>query len=75
MNFAQTEVNNVLTKYMSVWNGIFEQIKKNNGFVSEFGRDYSKIKVGTVGFEGDIDLPLNKLIKFSAMTVSFRLHI
>ena len=72
LNFASIEVNSdVLSKYASVWNGILEQIGKINGF----GRDYGKIKVGTVGSNDNTDLSLNKLIKFSAMTISCRLLI
>ena len=76
LNFALTEVNNdVLSRYASVWNGILEQIKKNNGSIGELGRDYGKIKVGVVRSDDNVDLPFNKLIKFNAMIISNRLLI
>ena len=76
LNFASTEVNNdVLSTYASVWNEILEQIKKINGSVGEFGRDYGKIKVGVVGFSDNVDLPLDRLIKLNAMTISNRLLV
>ena len=60
--------NNVLIKYAEIWTGIRDQIKKiNNGSVSEWGKDYRRIK-----FNSDDILPLNKLIKFHELTIVIR---
>ena len=76
LNFALTEVNNdVLSKYAGVWNGILEQIRKTNGSAGEFAKDYGKIKVGVVGSDDNVNMLLNKLIKFNTMTISNRLLI
>ena len=54
------------------WDGILEQVRKINGceYISE--KDYYKIKVGSVKCDDDkdnIDLPIDKLIKFNAATI------
>ena len=61
-----------------MWDGILEQVIKINDctYISE--KDYYKIKVGSVKCDDDkdnIDLPLDKLIKFNAATISNRLPI
>ena len=61
-----------------MWDGILEQVRKINdrAYISE--KDYYKIKVGSVKFDDDkdnIDLPLDKLIKFNAVTISNRFLI
>ena len=61
-----------------VWDEIIEQVRKINdcAYISE--KDYYKIKVGSVKYDDDkdnIDLPLDKLIKFNAVTISNRLLI
>ena len=61
-----------------IWDGILEQVRKINdcAYISE--KDYYKIKVGSVKCDDDkdnIDLPLDKLIKFNAVTISNRLLI
>ena len=58
--------------------GILEQVNKINdcAYISE--KDYHKIKVGSVKCDDgkdNIDLPLDKLIKFNAVTISNRLLI
>ena len=55
----------VLKKYTDVWDGIKYKIKTiNGGKENDYGKDYMKIK-----FDSDDDLPLNKPLKFHAMTV------
>ena len=61
-----------------MWDGILEQISKINDFVYISEKDYYKIKEGSVKCDDDkdnIDLPLDKLIKFNAVTISNRLLI
>ena len=70
--------NDVLSEYEKMWDGILEKIRKINdrAYISE--KDYYKIKVGSVKCDDDkdnIDLPLDKLIKFNAVTISNRLLI
>ena len=74
---ALTGINNdVLNEYEKTWDGILEQVRKINdrAYVSE--KDYYKIKVGSVKCDKDnIDLPIDKLRKFNAVTISNRLLI
>ena len=57
--------NQVSIDYVKVWNGILVQIKKiNDGLVNEWGKDYKKIK-----FDSNDDIPLNKILKFRALTI------
>ena len=70
--------NDVLREYEKILDGILEQVRKINdcGYISE--KDFYKIKVGRVTCDDDkdnIDLPLDKLIKFNAVTISNRLLI
>ena len=67
--------NEVLTNYEKIWDEILKNINKinNSEYVSK--EDYHKIRVGSVkcGDEKDeINLPLNKLIKFNAAAISNR---
>ena len=77
LNNALTGMNNdVLSEYEKIWDGILEQIRKINDCAYISGKDYYKIKVGSVKCDDDkdnIDLPLDKLIKFNAVTISNRL--
>ena len=79
LNIALTRINNdVLSEYERMWDGILEQVRKINdcAYISE--KDYYKIRVGSVKCDDDkdnIDLPLDKLIKFNAVTISDRLLI
>ena len=79
LNIALTGINNdVLSEHEKMCDGILEQVNKINdcAYISE--KDYYKIKVGSVKCEDDkdnIDLPLDKLIKFNAVTISNRLLI
>ena len=55
-------------KYADVWDGIKKKIKAiNGGEENNYGKDCMKIK-----FNSDDDLPLNKPLKFHAMTVITR---
>ena len=58
----------VLKKYTDVWNGIKREIKTiNGGKENDYGKDYTNIK-----FNSDDDLPINKPLKFYAMTIIIR---
>ena len=74
LNIALTGMNNdVLSEYEKVWDGILEQVRKINDWAYMSEKDYSKIKVGSVKCDHDknnIDLPLDKWIKFNAVTIS-----
>ena len=64
----QLKTKEVLKKYADVWNGIKNKnkvIKANKE--NYYGKDYMKIK-----FNSDNDLPLNKPLKFHAMTIIIR---
>ena len=69
LNIALTDSNNdILIKYAEVLSGIKDQIKKiNNNSVGEYDEDYMKIK-----FDSDDNLPLNKVLKFYALTIIIR---
>ena len=69
--------NEVLTDYKKIWDEISKNINKINNFAYVF-KDYHIIKVGSVKCEDEkdeINSPLNKLIKFNAVTISNRLII
>ena len=56
----------LLKKYADVWDEIKNEIKTiNGGKENDYGKDYMKIK-----FNLDADLPLNKPLKFHAMTIT-----
>ena len=58
----------LLKKYADVWDGIKNEIKAiNNGEENNYEKDYMKVK-----FNSDDDLPLNKPLKFHAMTIIIR---
>ena len=58
----------LIKKYADVWDGIKNEIKAiNGGKENDYGKDYMKIK-----FNSDDDLPLNKPLKFHAMTIIIR---
>ena len=58
----------LLKKYADVWDRIKNEIKPINGDKeNNYGKDYMKIK-----FNSDNDLPLNKPLKFHAMTIIIR---
>ena len=78
-NIALTGMNNdVLSEYEKMWDGILEQVRKISDCEYIFQKDYYKIKVGSAKCDDDkdnIDLPLDKLIKFNAAKISNRLLI
>ena len=59
----------LLKTYANVWDEIKNEIKTINGGGkgNDYGKDYMKIK-----FNSDNDLPLNKPLKFHAMTIIIR---
>ena len=58
----------LLKKYADVWDEIRNEIKAiNGGEENNYGKDCMKIK-----FNSDDDLPLNKPLKFHAMTIIVR---
>ena len=58
----------LLKKYANIWNGIKNEIKAINGDKeNDYRKDCMKIK-----FNSDNDLPLNKSLKFHAMTIIIR---
>ena len=58
----------LLKAYVDVWDGIKNEIKAiNGGKENNYRKDYMKIK-----FNSDDDLPLNKPLKFHAMTIIIR---
>ena len=58
----------LLKKYADVWDGIKNKIKAiNGGKENDYRKDYMKIK-----FNSDDGLPLNKPLKFHAMTIIIR---
>ena len=66
--FLINENKGLLKKYADVWDGIKNEIKAiNGGKENDYGKDYMKIK-----FNSDNDLPLNKPLKFHAMTIIIR---
>ena len=66
--FDSTDENKeLLKKYNDVFNGIRNKIKKISGDECDYEKDYMKIK-----FNSDDDLPLNKPLKFHAMTIIIR---
>ena len=55
----------LLKKYTEIWCGIKSKIKViNGGKENDYEKDYMKIK-----FNSDDDMPLNKPLKFYAMTI------
>ena len=69
LNIALTERNSeVLKQYSDVWNGIKDCIEKiNNSELGEYDKDYMKIK-----FNSNDNIPLNKHLNFSTITVIIR---
>ena len=57
----------VAKKYKDVQNGIKNKIKAINVGECDYEKDYMKIE-----FNSDDDLPLNKPLKFHAMTIIIR---
>ena len=58
----------LLKRYTDVWDGIKNKIKAiNGGEENNYGKDYMKIK-----FNSDNVFPLNKPLKFYAITIIIR---
>ena len=58
----------MLKKYSDVWDGIRNKIRTiNGGEENNYGKNYMKIK-----FNSDDDFPLNKPLKFHAVTIIVR---
>ena len=67
-NDSVDENKEVSKKYADVQDGIKNKIKTiNGGKENDYGKDYLKIK-----FNSDDDLPLNKPLKFNAITIIIR---
>ena len=71
LSFASTDNNKeVLKKYIKHWDEVKYHIQTiNDDEFGEYGKDYMKIK-----FDSDDNLPLNKILKFSVLTIIIR-HI
>ena len=66
--FDSTDENKeLLKKYSDVWNGIKNKIEAISSGKCDYEKDFMKIK-----FNSDDNLPLNKPIKFHAMTIIIR---
>ena len=67
--FDYTDENKeLLKKYTDIWDEIKNEIKTINGDKeNDYGKDYKKIK-----FISEDHLPLNKSLKFHAMTIIIR---
>ena len=65
--FDSTDENKELFKKYNVFNGIRDKIKEINNNECDYEKDYMKIK-----FNSDDDLPLNKSLKFTLMTITIR---
>ena len=57
----------LIKKYNGIFNGIRDKIKEINSDEWNYEKDYMKIK-----FNSDVDLPLNKPLKFHLMTITIR---
>ena len=66
LSFASTDNNKeVLRKYIKLWDEVKYHIQTiNDDEFREYGKDYMKIK-----FYSDENLPLNKTLKFSLLTI------
>ena len=69
LSFASTDNNKeVLKKYIKFWDEVKYHIQTINvDEFSEYGKDYMKIK-----FDSNDNLPLNKILKFSILTIIIR---
>ena len=66
--FDSTDENKeLLRKYSDAFNGIISKIREIDDDWLEYAKDYVKIK-----FNSDDDLPLNKSLKVSLMTITIR---
>ena len=66
--FDSTDENNeLLKKYNDVWSVIKNKIKEISSGECDYQKDYMKIK-----FDSNVNLPLNKPLKFHNMTTTIR---
>ena len=65
--FDSTDENKELRKKYDVFNRIRDKIKKISSNDCDYEKDYMEIK-----FNSDDDLPLNKSLKFTLMTITIR---
>ena len=64
---SKDENKELLKKYDDVFNIIRDKIKEINSNDCDYEKDYMKIK-----FNSDDDLPLNKSLKFTLITITIR---
>ena len=69
LSFASSDNNrDVLKKYIKLWHEVKYHIQTiNDDEFDEYSKDYMKIK-----FDSDDNLPLNKILKFSVLTIIIR---
>ena len=69
LSFASTDnKKEVLKNYIKLWDEVKYHIQTiNDDEFGEYGKDYMKIK-----FYSDDNLPLNKILKFSVLTIIIR---
>ena len=69
LSFASTDNNKeVLKKYIKLWDEVKYHVQTiNDDEFGEYGKDYMKIKSYS-----DDNLPLNKILKFSVLTIIIR---
>ena len=70
LSFASTDNNKevLIKKYIKLWDEVKYHIQTiNDDEFGEYGKDYMKIK-----FYSDDNLPLNKILKFSVLTIIIR---
>ena len=72
--FDSKNENKELKKYKDVWNGIKHKIKETNVSEYDYEKDFMKTKFNSHDDDDDDDddLPLNKPLKFHAMTIIIR---
>ena len=63
----QMKIKSCQKKYKDLWNGIKNKIEEISVGKCHYEKDFMKIK-----FNSDDDLPLNKPLKFHAMTIIIR---
>ena len=67
LTFDSTDKNKELKKYQDVWSGIKNKIEAVSSGECDYEKDYIEIK-----FNSNEDLPLNKPLKFHAVTIIIR---
>ena len=67
LTFDSTDKNKELKKYQDVWSGIKNKIEAVSSGECDYEKDYMEIK-----FNSNEDLPLNKPLKFHAVTIIIR---